>query len=639
MTRSIIVGTAGHIDHGKTTLVRLLTGIDADRLPEEKRRGITIDLGFAELDLDDVRIGFVDVPGHERFVKNMLAGAHGIDAVALVIAADEGVMPQTREHFEITRLLGIERGLVVLTKTDMVDAELLELVEAEAKELVKDSFLEAAPIVPISARSGAGLEELKCILREVALSVPARSVDTVTRLPIDRAFTMRGFGAVVTGTLVSGEISAGDEMELLPIETRVRVRGLQVYGQTVERAVAGQRTAVNLSGIEKTQLERGMVLAPAGRLRSTQMLDVELNVLESAARSLRTRARVRVHHGAAEILARVRVLEDGGEIAAGKKGFAQLRLESPLVALPHDRFILRSYSPSRTIAGGQVLDAFPVKHRGREAEKTRAALNELTKADHAARFAFFVDAAGEQGLRRADIYARTGWRDEVFLDAARKAIERGLVIEADGVYIGQTSFEQLAGAAVAELLSFHKREPLARGLARETLRERRFNYAAPEIFRAVLAQLENENTAVAEKDFVRHAAHEFSLSTTDAELLRRLEQVYRQAALAPPALDEVLAGVAATTKDARAHNRKILQLLIDNKQLARINDELFFHRDALDQLVQKLLGYAAQSDGRLIDVAAFKELAGTSRKYAIPLLEYFDRERLTRRAGNQRLIL
>ncbi len=638
MTRSIIVGTAGHIDHGKTTLVRLLTGVDADRLPEEKRRGITIDLGFAELDLGDARIGFVDVPGHERFVKNMLAGAHGIDAVALVIAADEGVMPQTREHFEITRLLDIQRGLIVLTKTDLVDAELLELVEAEAKELVKNSFLEAAPIVPVSARSGAGLDELKRILREVAMSVPARSSETVTRLPIDRAFTMRGFGAVVTGTLISGEIRAGDEMELLPVAARVRVRGLQVYGHAVERAVAGQRTAVNLGGIEKTQLERGMVLAPAGRLSSTQMLDVELNVLESAARSLRTRARVRVHHGAAEILARVRVLEDAGEIAAGKKGFAQLRLESPLVALPGDRFILRSYSPSRTIAGGQVLDAFPVKHRGREAGQAREALNELTKAAHHAKFAFFVDAAGEQGLRRADVYARTGWRDEVFADAAGEATQRGTVIESDGVYIGRKNFEKLAGAAVEELVNFHKRESLARGLARETLRERRFNYAAPEIFRAVLAHLEREKLIVAEKDFVRHAAHEFSLSATDAELLRRLEQVYREAALEPPAFDEALASVAAT-KDTRAHNRKILQLLIDNKQLARINDELFLHRDALDRLVQKLRDYAAQSDGRLIDVAAFKELAGTSRKYAIPLLEYFDRERVTRRAGNQRLIL
>ena len=639
MTRSIIVGTAGHIDHGKTTLVRALTGIDADRLPEEKRRGITIDLGFAELDLGEARIGFVDVPGHERFVKNMLAGAHGIDAVALVIAADEGVMPQTREHFEITRLLGIERGLIVLTKTDMVDAELLELVEAEAKELVENSFLEAAPIVPISARSGAGLDELKRILREVAMSVPARSSETVTRLPIDRAFTMRGFGAVVTGTLVSGEIGAGDEMELLPIAGRVRVRGLQVHGHAVERAIAGQRTAVNLSGIETAQLERGMVLATAGRLHPTQMLDVELDVLESAPRSLRTRARVRVHHGAAEILARVRVLEDQSEIAPGSKGFAQIRLESPLVAIPGDRFILRSYSPSRTIAGGRVLDAFPVKHRGREAKAARARLNELTNADHAAQFAFFVDASGEQGLRRADAYARTGWRNEVLLSAAREAQERGAVIEADGVYIGRKSFEQLASAALEELANFHKQEPLARGLARETLRERRFNYAAPEVFRAVLIHLEKEKAIVAEKDFVRQHAHEFTLSAADAELLRRLEQLYIEAALEPPAFDEALARVSAA-KDTRSHGRKILQLLIDNGQLARINDELFVHREALDQLIQKLRDYAAEINrGRLIDVAAFKELAGTSRKYAIPLLEYFDRERLTRRAGNQRLIL
>lgn len=637
--RSIIVGTAGHIDHGKTTLVRALTGVDADRLPEEKRRGITIDLGFAELDLGDVRIGFVDVPGHERFVKNMLAGAHGIDAVALVIAADEGVMPQTREHFEITRLLGITRGLIVITKTDAVDGELLELVEAEAEELVKNSFLEDAPIIKVSARSGAGLDELKQTLREVAMSVPARSSDTVTRLPVDRAFTMRGFGAVVTGTLISGEISAGDELELLPIERRVRVRGLQVHGQAVERAVAGQRTAVNLGGVEKTQIERGMVLVPAGRLQPTQMLDVELSVLASAPRALRTRARVRVHHGAAEILARVRVLEDGGEIIAGGKGFAQLRLESPLVAVPCDRFILRSYSPSRTIAGGRVLDAFPVKHRGREALTARAALSELTKADHAAQLAFFVEASGEHGLRRAEVNARTGWRDEVLLSAAREAQERGAVIDADGVYVGRKSFARLADAALEELTSFHQREPLARGLARETLRERRFSRAAPEIFRAVLAYLEKENAVVSEKDFVRHAAHEFSLSAADTELLRRLEQVYIEAALEPPAFDEALARIAAG-KNTRTHNRKILQLLIDNNQLARISDELFVHRDALNKLVEKLHDYASHSNsGRLIDVAAFKELAGTSRKYAIPLLEYFDGERITRRAGNQRLIL
>ncbi|HEX8338126.1 MAG TPA: selenocysteine-specific translation elongation factor, partial [Pyrinomonadaceae bacterium] len=305
--KSVIVGTAGHIDHGKTTLVRALTGVDADRLPEEKRRGITIDLGFAELDLGDVRVGFVDVPGHERFVKNMLAGAHGLDLVALVIAADEGVMPQTREHFDICRLLGVRAGLVVLTKSDAVDEELLELVRLEASELVAGSFLEGAPVVAASARTGQGLEELKGALRASALAAPERSADAVARLPVDRSFTMRGFGAVATGTLVAGEIREGEELELLPAGARVRVRGLQVHGSSVREARAGQRTAVNLGGIETAGVERGMVLAPVGRLRPTQILDARLSVLADAPRPLRTRQRVRVHHGTAEALARVAV--------------------------------------------------------------------------------------------------------------------------------------------------------------------------------------------------------------------------------------------------------------------------------------------------------------------------------------------
>src|SRR5437764_3363264 len=412
--RSVIVGTAGHIDHGKTALVRALTGVDADRLPEEKRRGITIDLGFAELKLgEDVRVGFVDVPGHERFVKNMLAGAHGIDAVALVIAADEGVMPQTREHFEIVRLLGVRTGLVVLTKIDLVDEELLALVRAEVAELVADSFLASAPVVAVSARTGAGLDELRTKLRATALRVPARSDELVARLPVDRAFTMRGFGAVVTGTLVAGELSVGEELELLPACVRVRVRGLQVHGRTVERAQAGQRTAVNLGGVEAAAIERGMVLAPAARLRPTQIVDAQIEMLKDAPRPLRSRARVRVHLGAAEVLARVQVLADGGEIAPGTDGFAQLRFEAPVVALPDERFIIRSYSPARTIAGGRVLDAFAVKHRGREREQARARLQLLAEAEPARRPASFVASSGEQGLRRADLAARTGWRDEV----------------------------------------------------------------------------------------------------------------------------------------------------------------------------------------------------------------------------------
>jgi selenocysteine-specific elongation factor len=395
---SIVIGTAGHIDHGKSSLVQALTGKNPDRLPEEKRRGITIDLGFADLDLGDLRVGFVDVPGHERFVKNMLAGAHGIDAVALVIAADEGVMPQTREHFDICRLLGVVHGLVVITKTDLVEEEMLSLVRAEAEDLVAGSFLAGAPTIAVSAKTGFGLDELRATLRQVAAETPARSADFVTRLPIDRVFTMKGFGAVVTGTLVSGQISVGDELELLPPGARVRVRGVQVHGAAVRTASAGQRTAVNLAGVELSEIERGMVLAEAGRLATTQILDVQLNVLKSAPRALRTRARVRVHIGSAEALGRVRVLNLSGEIAPGESAFAQLRLEAPVVALHDERFIIRSYSPAITIAGGVVLDPLATKHRGRELIKTEARLNELMRPECSRKLAAFVLAAGDQGM-------------------------------------------------------------------------------------------------------------------------------------------------------------------------------------------------------------------------------------------------
>src|SRR5438874_8799464 len=381
--RSIIIGTAGHIDHGKTALVRALTGKDPDRLPEEKRRGITIDLGFADLDLGNVRVGFVDVPGHERFVKNMLAGVHGIDAVALVIAADEGVMPQTREHFDICRLLEVQRGLVVLTKSDLVEEELLTLVQSEAEDLVSGSFLEGAPILAVSARTGSGLEEFRAALREIGENIPSRSSDFGTRLPVDRAFTMKGFGAVVTGTLVSGEIAAGDELELLPAGRHVRARGVQVHGNSVSRAQSGQRTAVNLAGVDAAEVERGMVLAPIGRLRPTQIIDVQLNVLPSAPRPIRSRSRLRVHLGAAEVLARVRIMNIRGEVPQGETAFAQLRFESPVVALHGERFIVRSYSPAETIAGGMVLDPQAAKHRGKDLAATQEHLRVLAAGDRA----------------------------------------------------------------------------------------------------------------------------------------------------------------------------------------------------------------------------------------------------------------
>jgi selenocysteine-specific elongation factor len=638
--RSVIVGTAGHIDHGKTTLVRALTGVDADRLPEEKRRGITIDLGFAELDLGDVRVGFVDVPGHERFVKNMLAGAHGLDFVALVIAADEGVMPQTREHFDICRLLAVRSGLIVLTKADAVDEELLELVRAEAEELVAGSFLEGATVIAVSARTGQGIEELKTALRASALDAPRRPPDTVARLPVDRSFTMRGFGAVVTGTLVAGEIREGDELELLPVGARVRVRGLQVHGASVASAHAGQRTAVNLGGIDAVGVERGMVLAPTGRLKSTQIVDALVSVLNNAPRALRTRQRVRVHHGATEVLARVAVLEDAGEIAPGSKGFAQLRLESPVVALPGDRFIIRTYSPQRTIAGGEILDAHATKHRGRDRASAREKLAALSGTDRASRLAFFVESAGERGLPRAEATSRTGWRDEVLDAAAAEARSSGALLEAEGVLVAIHVFRSLMRAAIEEVEAHHRREPLSRGMARETLRERIFARAAPELFRAVLKSAEEEGALVAERELVRAGGHSLELSPADAALRDRLEKVYRDAALEAPTLEEAFARADKGGGGRREHLRKLLQLLLDAGSLVRVREDLLFHREALARLVAALGVYAAsRGPERLIDVAAFKELSGVSRKYAIPLLEYFDRERVTRRAGDRRIIL
>ena len=642
--KSIIIGTAGHIDHGKTSLVRALTGVDADRLPEEKRRGITIDLGFAELDLGDVRIGFVDVPGHERFVKNMLAGAHGLDAVVLVVAADEGVMPQTREHFDIVRLLGVQLGLVVITKTDVVDEELLELVYLDVAELVGGSVLADAPVVAVSSRTGAGVEDLRQQLREVAERVPERSGETVARLPVDRAFTMRGFGTVVTGTLVAGEIKEGDEMELLPAGGRVRVRGVQVHGRAVASARAGQRTAINLGGVEITAVERGMVLAHAGQLRPTQIIDVRLKVLPSAPRSLRSRARVRVHLGAAEALARVQVLEAAGEIAPGAGGLVQLRVESPIVALPGERFIIRSYSPQRTVAGGTIIDAHAAKHRGgRERAAARENLQQLQDADYAGRLAVWIAAAGESGLRRPDLAARTGWRDEILDAAIAEARRRGEVIEADGVFVEHEVFARLEQAAVAEVESFHRRAPLERGLSRETLREKVFAHAAHEVFRAVLAQAEAAGALASEREVVRTAAHRLVLSAEDEQLRERLESIYQDAALAAPTFAEAVSRAAAGNSRPPVrpeHARRILQLLLDAGALVRVSAELYFHRHALDQLIRDVRDYGAQhTPERLIDVAAFKDLAGISRKYAIPLLEYLDRERVTRRAGDRRLIL
>lgn len=635
----IIVGTAGHIDHGKTALIKALTGIDADRLPEEKQRGITIDIGFAELDLGEIKIGFVDVPGHEKFVKNMLAGASGIDLVLLVIAADEGVMPQTREHFEICRLLETRSGLIVLTKKDLVDDELLELVNLEVSELVENSFLQNAPIIAVSAKTGEGIAELKEKLKELSAKIPARKNETIARLPIDRSFTVKGFGAVATGTLISGEIQETQDLEVLPLNKKVRVRGLQTHGKSVKSAHSGQRTAVNLGGIEHTEIERGMVLAENGILRAVQIFDAEIEVLKTAKKSLKSRQRVRVHIGTIEALARVQVLNEANEIKQGEKDFVQLRLEIPIVCVPEERFILRSYSPQITIAGGKVLDNSPAKHRRKDAENVRKYLQNLLESDKTKRIKLYLETAHEVGLTFNDLQARSAWRREILQKAIAENVEKKAVIEAENVFIARTPFENLKTKTLTEIESFHKKEPLQKGILRETLREKVFARIPNEIFKSVLANLETEKRIIAEKDFVRSANHNLELSNDEKILREKLSAIYKTAKLEVPKLDDALFEAVKATKLDKNHARKIFQLLINSGEVVKITDEFYFARNEVDNLIAKLKTFAQSSPDKLIDVPRFKEIAGISRKYAIPLLEYFDRERITRRAGDKRLIL
>ncbi len=654
----VIVGTAGHIDHGKTALVKALTGTDTDRLPEEKTRGITIDLGFAEMEASGVHFGFVDVPGHERFVKNMLAGASGIDLVVLVVAADEGVMPQTREHFEICRLLDVRAGVVVMTKRDLVDDEMLDLVRLEVAELVEASFLENAPVVPVDSKSGNGIDELKRELisvvdenHPVSATPRRRSVDPppqtkrgaldgrIPILPIDRVFTMKGFGTIVTGTLVSGGIAENHELDLLPVGRRVRVRGLQTHGKSVGSAHAGQRTAVNLAGIDTAEIARGMLLAEKGVLRSTLSIDANVEVLSNAKRPIRSRQRVRVHLGSAEVLARVTVLEKSGQIEPGENGFVQLRFESPVVAYFGERFVIRSYSPQVTIAGGQLLDPFAERHRLSDLEITRSFLNSLSPAAAADVARLLVIHQGMRGITIPALRAATAWNSAYAKNAVDECIQNGSLMRADDILIDRSEFESASDRAAAEIEMFHKQNPLQRGITREVLRDAAFAGMNESVFNASLLSLERDGRILIEKEIVRSVEKHSEMSETDSRIMRKLEDIFRNAALEPPKLDEAVTAALDGTQADSQHARQILQVLVDSGKIAKVSDDFYFERKQIDDLIGKLKEFADSSSDRLIDVAKFKEIAGVSRKYAIPLLEYFDRERVTVRSGDKRLVL
>ncbi len=649
--KDVIVGTAGHIDHGKSALVLALTGTDPDRLAEEKRRGITIDLGFAHLDLGDgVRVGFVDVPGHERFVRNMLAGASGIDLVMLVVAADESVKPQTREHFEICRLLGVRSGLVVLTKRDLVDDDLLEAARLEIREFVAGSFLEGAPAVVVSARTGEGLDKLRAELKRLSLAAEARPADLPFRLPVDRAFVIHGFGTVVTGTLAAGRIAKESEAEVFsPANAasgrKVRVRGIQVHNQPADQALAGQRTALNLAGIDDGEIPRGTVLASPGIFHSSDRLDCVLALLDSA-RPLKNRARVHFHSGTAEMLAEV-VLLDGREMKPGTRAHAQLRLSAPGLFVPGDRFIIRQFSPVTTIGGGAVLDNRPRKHRAADSE-ARTLLEHLEQADAAGRLLLFVREAGEITL--AALAARLGWFPEQVLHRAQPLVSDGRLIIAGrppAQIVSAERFATVSNRILAVLEAFHSANPLVRGLSREDLRGRlapphsrpardseiRDSVPSLLLFNAALQSLSSQGKLETDGEIVRLAGREVRLSGQEAAAKESISRAFEQAALTVPPAAEVLAKLPVD----RARAEKILQILMREKTLVKVSEGLVFHRAALESL-RALVAERKKRSARL-DVAAFKEMTGITRKYAIPLLEYLDRERVTRREGDARIIL
>ncbi|WPB75557.1 selenocysteine-specific translation elongation factor [Archangium violaceum] len=635
----MIIGTAGHIDHGKTSLVKALTGIDTDRLKEEKRRGITLELGFAHLKLDDGTVaGVVDVPGHERFVKAMAAGAGGVDLAVLVVAADEGVMPQTREHLDICRLLGVKAGVIALTKSDLLvelGAEWRALVEADLATLVAGTFLEGAPVVPVSSRTGEGLDALRAALTRVARGLSSRPSEGPAFLPVDRAFTIKGFGTVVTGTLLSGTFAVEDAVSLLPgLPGPLRVRGLQMHGEAVRKVAAGQRTAVNLTGVEPEAIARGMVLVKAGEVPETRMLDVELSLLPAAEEGLPKRRKLLLHLGTAQVEATVALL-DLEKLEPGETALAQLRLPEPLAALPGQRFILRGARalPGRgaTLAGGRVLSITPPRRRKGGAEVVAP----LLEADAGGQVAWLLRQSGYRGLTQQELFARSALAPKVLSRTLELVGARGTALLVDRekrLYVSGEVFEGLQARALALLAAFHEREPLREGLSREELRQRLSGELDARLFTRVVQALTDAGKVEVDKEVVRLKGRGRTLSLDEDAARTRLVADLSAAGLAPPTLNEL----AERLRLPAARVQELLKVAMAEGRVVRVSEELFFDTAALAGLKERLVAHLREK--KEISTQAFKELVGQSRKFVIPLSEYFDREKVTLRVGEKRVL-
>ncbi|MBW2569669.1 MAG: selenocysteine-specific translation elongation factor [Deltaproteobacteria bacterium] len=630
--KQIIFGTAGHVDHGKTALIRAVTGINTDRLKEEKLRGITIELGFASMNLPSGRhLGIVDVPGHEKFVKHMVAGATGIDIVAMVIAADEGVMPQTREHMEICSLLGIKHGFVVLTKTDMVDEEWLELVQDDVKEFLKDTFLENSPIIPVSSVTGSGIPEFIKTLDEISATIPERPLTGLFRLPVDRVFSMKGFGTVITGTLISGSIHTGDIIMVYPSGITSKIRGIQVHNETVSMAEAGMRTAVNFQGLDKTAVNRGDVLSTPGDLNPSYMLDVSFHLLDNNKKPVKTRTRIRFHSGTSEVLG-ILVLLDKDELSPGKTTVAQLRLDSPVSVVKDDRFVIRSYSPVHTIGGGHILNPIPQKHKGFKPELVKG-LQAIDDSKPEEIIDYHVNESGYLGVSFSDLKIMTNLSEKQLNNAMQGLMSKKTIVCFDKdsrFYIHNNNLEKLKKESCNYLDNYHKSNPLKAGMPKEELKSKFSSFLNSKLFHLMLSQLINNKEIIQEEDSVHLSSHTVSLEADQSVIRKKIIDAYAKSKLTPPYFKEL-----SKTLDIDATRAKdVLMLLVEEGLILKIKEDLYFYAEAVNDLKSRLVDYLKLN--KEITTPQFKDMASVSRKFLIPLIEYFDSTNVTLRVGDSR---
>ena len=632
--QNVIVGTAGHVDHGKTCLIKALSGIDTDRLKEEKKRGITIELGFANLiDTDGVHIGIIDVPGHEKFVKNMLAGIGGIDLVLLVIALDEGVMPQTVEHFEILKMLQIRQGIVVLTKSDTVDSDWADMVEEDVRELIKESFLEQAELIRVSSYTGENIDVLRQKIVTMAKQAGKRREEKeLFRLPIDRVFTMEGFGTVVTGTLIEGMCEAGEEVMVYPQERLLKIRGVQSHGQKEEKACAGQRTAINLAGIKKEELSRGEVLAYPGSLVNSTMVDATLRLFDSTQRKLKNGDRVHLSYGSAQAIGKV-ILLDCDVVEAGQEALVQLRFDDPICVKRNDKFIIRFYSPVETFGGGTVLNPAADKHKRGQEDVIESLKLKKTGTD----MEILEQMVNEESRRFPEAEDLAAWMDltvseaEQMLDTLRN--KKKILHLNDGSFVGKAYWEKVSELANQVLAHFHRENPIVEGMDREELKSRlaeRMHLKSGKKAEALIAELEKRKVITIQGSVVSVAGFTVSYSDEASQMMTDMENIYKKAGIEVPSTDE-LVGAYKDRKQAR----QVLSELTKKGILVKAGTGVLMHKEHWDRALNILREHLAANPQ--ITLGEFRDLLGTSRKYAVMLLETYDQMKITKKTGDVRV--